>query len=407
MAEKGAPQNAPSLWSSIERTETGPQRYSEAQFSYTDRSAREQAQRVRATFDEWYSRYPEAERAAFASAFRSDIDTQHVAAATELYYHEMLRRMGYAVEVHPQSPSGSSKRTDFRAQHPEVSSPLFLEAVLATDQSDEERAADARKFALYDALNGLGPTDFYLSIHGIGSPGTSPPAAKLRNQVRAWLASMNADTVSQQIAAGAPWPALPFEHGGWRLTIDAYPKPAAARGREGTRPIAAMNRGLEMLETWAAIRDAVEKKAQRYGDLGDPYVVGVNVGQYHVDEIDILAGLFGREVFYPDEPGRRKGVVHERNGVWTGPGGPRNRGVSGVLISNKVEPWAVAQRETRLYHNPWATHPCVGPITQLPQSVPRTAAGLVLPPPDGSDLWMVPVDGVAIREILGLPPEWP
>lgn len=63
----------------------------------------------------------------------------------------------------------------------------------------------------------------------------------------------------------------------------------------------------------------------------------------------------------------------KREAVWIGPQGPRNRGLSAVLIA-KVWPWNIASSEVRLHHNPFARYPC----TNLPWKIDQSAGE----PPD-------------------------
>ena len=47
------------------------------------------------------------------------------------------------------------------------------------------------------------------------------------------------------------------------------------------------------MNTWESIRDAAIRKGQKYGKLEIPLIVAVNVGEFHVDMIDIMQALFG------------------------------------------------------------------------------------------------------------------
>jgi len=213
------------LFTDVERADTGPRPYSEPQYAYLNRSARPAAVRIRACLEEWFAHYPDDERPAFVSAFQSPIDTQFVAAAFELYLHELLRRLGYQIQVHPENPTGKSGRPDFLVICP-AGARLYVEAVLVTDVSDMERGAEARMNVVYDALNKLGPTDFFLGMEMRGAPETPPRAKGLRSALAQWLAGLDADAVAKAMAV-AGRSALPnrvFEHNGWRIEFHAIPK---------------------------------------------------------------------------------------------------------------------------------------------------------------------------------------
>lgn len=385
------------LFPEVERNDTGPRPYSEPQYSYLNRSARPEASRVRECLEGWFSHYPEGERPAFIAAFQSPIDSQFIAAAYELYLHELLRRLGYDVEVHPENPTGKSDRPDFLAKHSEHLD-LYLEAVLATDMSDTERGAEARKAVVYDALNKLGPTDFFIGMEMRGAPETPPPGKKLRKALAKWLSELDADAVSAEAEAKghSAFPTRDFEHEGWHLTFSAIPKSKSNRGKAGVRPIGFQFLGAKMVSTWEAIRDSIVDKGSKYGELPAPFVVAVNVGKFHVDKIDVIQALFGQEQFFvsPGQPSAEPEMERAPNGAWTSAKGPRYRRISAVLISSDVHPWSMAARSARLHHNPWAIQQCVGSICCLPQCIPQ-----------GNE--MKDIDGTQPREILGLPKGWP
>lgn len=384
------------LFPEVDRSDSGPPRHSEPQYSYLSRSARPEASRVRACLEAWFSHYPEGERPAFIAALQSRIDAQFIAAAYELYLHELLSRLGYEVEVHPANPTGKPGHPDFLAKH--STTDLYVEAVLATDMSDAERGAEARMAVVYDALNELGPTNFFLGMDLDGAPKNPPPAKRLRTQISKWLGGLDADAVAAAIQRNgrSEFPTFNFEHEGWRIRFSAIPKSEAKRGKPGVRPLAFWMFGARMVSPWKAIRDSILAKGSKYGELPAPLVVAVNVGGFPLDKVEVMQALFGQEQYFVPvaDPNSEPKMERALNGVWTRPGGPRYRRISAVLISRDVHPWSMAAHSTSLYHNPWATRPCVGPICALPQCIPQGDK-------------MTDVDGTHPREILGLPEGWP
>lgn len=81
----------------------------------------------------------------------------------ELYVHELLLRLEYAVEVHPLSPAGEATHPDFLGFR-RTEGGLFVEARVTMDQSEADAAAQARINQAYDALNRLDSPDFFLNI---------------------------------------------------------------------------------------------------------------------------------------------------------------------------------------------------------------------------------------------------
>ena len=94
-----------------------------------------------------------------------------------------------------------------------------------------------------------------------------------------------------------------------------------------------------------------------------------------VDQIDVMEALFGKEVLVfpqglPPNVQPETKLTRRPDGAWTSTFGPRNTRVSGVLIGVSVMPSSIAAKDLELYHNPWAQHPCEGPITRLTEYAP-------------------------------------
>ncbi len=137
----------------LDRSKAEPADYSQPHFGYLNRSGRLEATRIRELLEQWFSRYPAHSQAALRARFRSPDDIPHHSAFFELYLHELLRILGYQVDVAPtDDPGPGEKRPDFVAHR--SSEPQFhLEATLATDRSTADAAAEARLNQVYDALN--------------------------------------------------------------------------------------------------------------------------------------------------------------------------------------------------------------------------------------------------------------
>lgn len=378
-----------------------PKRYSEPDFGYLNRSARPEAVRVRKVLEDWFSRYPEEEKLEFLCRFQSSGDIHFTSAAYELYLHEIFLMLGYKVTVHPENPSGKLSRPDFLLVN-RSGYRFFLEATLATDMGEEDRAAEARKNVVYDSLNRLDSPNFFLSMSIKYSTDKAPSAKRMRQELSRWLSKLNPDGLAAQIEEFgiSSSSSYRYKHDGWEIEFTAIPKSGSKRGQPRIRPIGTIFKGVKWISTWESIRDAVSKKGSHYGDLEAPLVVAVNVGRFDLDRIEEMQALFGQErfTFSPYDLSQKPKMDRAPNGLWFGAEGIRYRRISAVMISPDVSPWKVANRNLRLYHNPWAIYPVEGTVCTLPQAVPRTT-------PDGIKMeWQ---DGTHPREILGLSEGWP
>lgn len=78
-----------------------------------------------------------------------------------------------------------------------------MEAVLASDESEAEAAANARMDAVYDALNRLESPNFFIGMELRGAPETPPPARQIRAFLEEHLVPLNPDELAQTFREGA------------------------------------------------------------------------------------------------------------------------------------------------------------------------------------------------------------
>lgn len=394
------------LFDRISRNYLGPQPYAEPRFSFLNRSARPEVDRVRSVLEDWFSHYSHGGQADIVGRFRSDDERQHYSAFFELFLHELLLQLDCSLVIHPIVNEGMPRHPEFLVT-PRHGTSFYLEAITAHEMSDEAFAALARKRAVYDTLNRLDSPNFFLWMNLQGEPKTSPPGRQMADFLNKELKKLDPDRVAEQFQSGGldALPKWPFELGGWKIEFSPIPKKADARGKPGVRPIGIQFSGFRLVRIKDAIKDAILDKADRYGRPDLPYVVAVNAIEgiespgSTVDEEDICDALLGTSqwVFEIKDIGAGPGASKYKrvpDGAWTSKSGPINTQVSAVLMATPVLPWNVPQAPIRLYHNPWAALPYTSVLTCLPQVVKR-----------GEEY--VKVDGRLLGEIFSLPSVWP
>jgi hypothetical protein len=90
----------------------GPKPRVMAEYDYLNRSSRPEAAQVRHVLEEWYGAYPASEKEELLSRLRSRNDVTHLSAVFELTLHELLRRGGGCITLHPEM-QGTRGRPDF------------------------------------------------------------------------------------------------------------------------------------------------------------------------------------------------------------------------------------------------------------------------------------------------------
>ncbi|MBW0149738.1 MAG: hypothetical protein KXJ53_00870 [Phenylobacterium sp.] len=376
------------VFDDIDREHQGPRKAGETQFSYLNRSGRVEAGRVRSLVEDWITRYPESDLTALVARLRSTIDAAHHSAFFELAVHELLVRTGHTiVAVEPKVPN-SNRRPDFLVEAPDGER-FYVEVVTSIAQTPQEMAAEKR---LNDAVCIVDKADaefHFLDVQIEGKPKEQVSAKALRPALANWIAALPVtDAVKDQ-------PPFVYAEHGMTLTIGAFLRNTPRREAGGAI-------GLQNMEPfWGTpgdgIRESVERKASRYGDLDLPYVVAVNAMSDYKSEEDAIDAMFGSPcvVVRRYEDGRTE-TAESRNGdgVWQGANGPRKKGLSAILSTERLAPWSVGQRRARLIRNPWATRP----LPPIPLGIDE------LNPIDGR---LEKTEGQPFRELFNLPASWP
>lgn len=384
------------LFEEKSRTYTGPKTYGERDFDFLDRSGRKEAENVRQFLNYWIERFPEEEQKELISRIQSRDSKAYESATFEIILYAILTNLGGSIEIHPDLENGSEKHPDFLVSFGDGDQ-FYVEAVLASEHSETELAAEKRKNVVLDSINRLESPNFFLGINAEGNPETPPSGKALRRELSAWLATLDPDAVAEAVEAHGfgSIPKMEWRHDGWEIEFEAIPIMPGKRGN-GQRVIGMLSGGARFINGWEPIRDALRSKGNRYGELSKPLVVAVNVEAFSLDKIDEMQALFGQEeyVFRRESPEAQPTMRRAPNGVWNGPQGPQYTRISGAWLFGGITPWNIATRKNTVYFNPWAK-----------LAVPEEMRRLNHASTNGTKMeW---IDGDPLAEILGLESTWP
>lgn len=380
------------LFENKNREDQDPKKRIESDFEYLNRSGRIEAQRVREFLNEWIGKFPENDATDLISRIKSKDKRLSESAIFEIVLFAIMYRLGCHIEVHPKLKNGSEKRPDFliRMQSGEE---FYIEAVLASEFSEAEKAAKRRKNVLLEAIEQLDSPNFFIGIKTRGNPDTPPRGKVLRKDLDRWLKGLDPDQVTNDIEAQGDdrIPKFNWEHDGWQVEFEAIPIKPERRGK-GQRVIGVQFYGVRWANEWKPIRDAVRSKGGRYGEIEKPLIVAVNVDSGFLDQIDEMQALFGQEEYVIN--GTTSDLRRAPNGAWYGPNGPQYTRVSGVWIFGGLNPWNIITRKNTLYINPWTKFP-------LPASIHAMNHAMV------TNEKMKWIKGKQLSTILGLSEQWP
>jgi hypothetical protein len=369
--------------------------YVVSHFEYLNSSARVEAAKVRAVVGRMFDRYPAQMQEALRRRLRSVDDNTHLSAFFELALHDLLLRSGCrALAVEPDL-GGTPRSPDFLARTPQGER-FYLEATLATGRSRSEEGADRRLKEAFQAIDSVCSPDFFLELHIAGMPAAPVSGGRLRRALERWLNSLDYQQVKRTWDESEECPVFRYEQHGVCFKILPIPRAASRGTMQRSRAIGVRMPEAQWVQPQEAIKNAISAKAARYGQLDAPYLVAINAMDDHADEESAVDAAFGTPTVFVrrthagfDEHAGRNG-----DGIWCGRSGPVNTRVSGILSTERLTPWSLAQSRARLIINPWSRHPLSDP----PFPIDRLAV---------QQERLNRTDGLSVREIFELPEGWP
>lgn len=378
------------------RTHSGPKTYGERDLDFLERSGRKEADKVREFLNYWIGRFPEEEQRELISRMQSRDSKAFESATFEIILYAILTNLGATIKIHPDLDNGSEKHPDFLVSFG-AGEEFYVEAVLASEHSDAELAAERRKNVVLDSIERLESPNFFLGINADGNPDTPPSGKALRRELSAWLATLDPDEVTNTVDKHGveAFPKMPWHHDGWKIEFEAIPIKPEKRGN-GQRVIGMLSGSARFINKWQPIRDALRSKGNRYGALSKPLIVAVNVETFSLDKIDEMQALYGQEeyVFSRESPEHQPTMRRAANGLWNGPHGPQYTRISGAWLFGGINLWNIVSRKNTVYFNPWAQIAAPDELRKLNHA-------------SANEEKMEWVDGVSLAELLGLESSWP
>lgn len=382
------------LFDDWERTEATPSGHQESTFEFMNRIAGDYWQHPRSLMQEWLDHIKDdIDYTDLRQRFRSRDDEQFRSAFLELFLHESLIRAGYAVTVHP-SVEGTTTRPDFLAERD--GERLYVEAI-APGSAPSAKAAAQRRAVLFDTVNRLDDPNFMLWLEDLVEGSNPPAAARLRADLRRWLAGLDPDE---------PWdlesaPSHQWKHDGWSVTFKPVPKEPESRGQQpNSRAIGVYgHKGVDFIDDAPAIRKALTTKHHEYGDLNAPFVIAVGTYIHDRDRWHTTNAMYGAAaVQWSEGPNGETATreIRQPDGYFGVPPDWQHRNVAGVLVVNQLMPYYLRRAEVTLWRHPNPVHPLPDEVGLPGHTVAFDAGKLTESPPT-----------VAAEDFFGLPAPWP
>jgi hypothetical protein len=325
-----------------ERTDGTPRAHQEPAYAFLDRAAGARWQRVRTELDGWFGRLPAAARADLRNRFAQHAELDHAGAFWELWVHEAHRRRGFGVTVNIGTEAGERRQDFVLARGCER---CWLEATVVGGDSPlsfTERRLDEQ---LRDIVASVRAPRFSLALEVVAYGACSPGRRRVVPPLERWLGGFDVCELRARRAAGAAAPVKRLAFEDWIVDVEAIVLADEVARSSGRAQLVPRGAGAGAVDDVRPLRRKIKKKASRYGDLDQPYLLAVLALGDRVCEQDVEHALMGRPL----------GRDHA---VWIGPGGPCNTRLSGVLVARGLRSTDPHGRVApALWQNPWALRP--------------------------------------------------
>jgi hypothetical protein len=376
------------LFGSGPRDRNSGSRYNEPTYAFLDSSAWPSVRRVREFWEGWFEQYPDDKKGSLAARFQSYRNHPHLSAFLELFTFAVLKRAGYDLEVEP--PAGT-RALEFLAEAA-TGDPRFYVECTATGQARADASTDSRENDVTEAINRV-PTGRYVlgvsyRLRGAGAP----PLKRIQREVAERMSSL---------AQGPPreceWT---WEDSGWSIRFWAAPYDADAADDPDDDEGGLGFIGPKVFDVveHLRLREAIDRKASKYGNLERPLLVVANSTQ-HQSERDLMTALLGDVLWQINMSTRKVTVSRRPNGVFYDANGPRNVALSAVLHGHfGALSFASDDQAFTLVHHPFATHRLT--LGLFPFCEERRFD------PETGDLETIPPT-TTVGGFFGLPDRWP
>lgn len=365
------------LFVCVERTYMGYSRYDESQFRFLNRSARESANSIRKTLEQWFARIPEQNRKWLRRRFRKG-DRDHGGAFLELATHEILCAIGSSVEV---DPDLNGKTPDFAATY--RGERILVECTVSQDSDSEVKVFEKRN-SLLQAIDSVESGNLFLDVtfEPNETSENSLDIKPLIDELEAWLESVRRGLRHQLSSTNLEEPMVSLEQKvfhwnreGWRIRL----------GLSQGRPDCLIGTGSRAIgsKTWVGVlgggiqlQKSLERKATKYNSVNLPYLIVAGAGMIFPESATLENAL-------------SSGFMDE------------HRHVSAILYKSfdpHKSAWGLCHPTTpwELVHNSSATHPLQrGMFSFATEWIPESGTFNKVEPT------------CTLNEVLGLPNPWP
>lgn len=328
--------------------------HNEYTYDFLDRSSKTEFKQVRDLLNDWFSIFPDSEKAEIKSRIRKDFDSTFY----ELFLHQLFYKLGFSILVHPKVPK-SKKRPDFLVTKDDLE--MYVEAKVITGKSKVEESFERKQNEFYDALSKLNFDRFLISLDTlIFKTDKQPSPKKFIKNIQSKIEKLNPDEISDSTNSGviSTLPKIEYEDESIKAIVGIIPLIKEASSEKHKRPI-----GMYPMESfWGngnnILKKAINDKGKRYGELDKPFLICINTVDFKtVVKSDVDNAIWGSKAlsWSTNPENRDEKWIRKLDGVFLNSKGARLKYVSGIAFT-RVIPFNIKNADFGLFKHPFSTN---------------------------------------------------
>lgn len=365
--------------------------HSESLLAYLEQSTHPRDDLIRANLELMYEQLPPAAKAELFPRLADRNDARFKDALTELVVHQLLLELGRTdIEVSPVTVG--ARRSDYRLSQ----LPLQLE-VARVGESANLLGEKRRRHQVVEALNKVTYGRYSLSVT-MYSGTDVPSVAAVREEILAWLASLDADGERRQLEQERSYqpPTRRFVVDDWSFDVVARPLRRGSPTEEAIGQFVAPRRpgrppGERDPEpvTTETVRAKLKDKRSQHRGLAEPLLIVLDASAGMVSDRELADAFYGaRPRVGWDDPVDRGALwaTEQRSGHRSSrlKAGPD---IVGVLVLDDVQLTGLNTIKATMWIPPGTSSPLSGPWRtarwQAPPPGDLSASDIVITPPRG------------------------
>lgn len=331
-------------------------------FEYLEGSTRPVMEEVRSKVGQWWDNFPPSEKQNIKRRLMAD-QVSFSSAMFELVVHETLIRAGHTVaEVEPKIV-GTSKRPDFKMRDP-AGQEYILELTEARDQNKKEASSAKLRLDIQERISAIGSGDFFVDVWWFEEPKSLDGIGNQIERIKRWMHGLDYEKETSRgisnSTARAQRPSITVENENYRFELSAYPR--HSRKAPGSPCLGMNTDGVKESTSEEALKSSIKTKAGRYGDLGMPYFIAINIHNFAIDIDSEVGSLFGPIQFVIERNPETKAETkkyweYSGDGQFSRNGKSINTRVTGVWIFRNVSLFGGGGRKSCIYYHPETMFP--------------------------------------------------